>query len=97
MLKVNKIHYLCEGMIEKNVPITFCYHLTSLEMPNGDPLDGFFYTILALMIDSYVIPQMRKSSKIKLVHVRDETIFTPVYCRSLIILKLLNIHIYSFE
>ena len=35
--------------------ITVCHHLASLAMPIGDPLGGFFYPTLTLMIDSYII------------------------------------------
>ena len=30
-------------------------HLFAILMPNGDPLDGFFYPTLTLMIDSYIL------------------------------------------
>ena len=38
-----------------SLAITVCHHLTSFKMPNDDPLDGFFYPTLTLMIDSYIL------------------------------------------
>ena len=52
-----KIHYSCEDGIKKttSLTITICHHSTSLVMAIGDPRDGFFYRILSLIIDSYII------------------------------------------
>ena len=36
-----------------SLAITVCYHLASLDMPNGDPRDGFFCPTLTLMMNSY--------------------------------------------
>ena len=33
-------------------------------MPNGDPQDGFFYPILILMIDSYILAHRTRISEI---------------------------------
>ena len=43
------------GWKNPSLGITVCHHLASLVMPNSDPRDSFFYPILTLMIDSYVI------------------------------------------
>ena len=41
--------------------ITICHDSANLEMPNGDPRDGFFDPSLTLMIDSYILVSfMRK-------------------------------------
>ena len=54
-----RIHYLCEGEIEKPVPhFTVCHHSASLVMPNGDPRDGIFFPNLKLMMD-YIIVQVK--------------------------------------
>ena len=44
-------------MIKNNpsLAITDCHHSASLEMPIGDPRDGFFYPILTLMMDTYIL------------------------------------------
>ena len=57
MVIKKRIHYSCEGGIEKNrsLAITNCHHSTSLVMPIGDPRDGFFYPTFTLMIDSYIV------------------------------------------
>ena len=34
---------------------TVCHPSASLVMPNGDPLDGFFYITLTLVMDSYIL------------------------------------------
>ena len=44
-----KLHYSCEGRLEKCVPRDHC--LSSLG--NSDPQDGFFYPSPTVMIDSY--------------------------------------------
>ena len=44
------MHCLCEDGIEKSAP---SHHSKCLMVPNGDPQDGFFYTTLTFMIDSY--------------------------------------------
>ena len=56
MVSKKKIHYSCEGSIEKSVPRDHC--LSSLGKLGDakvycDPWDGFFYPTLTLMIDSY--------------------------------------------
>ena len=43
------------GYKNPSLRITFCHHLASLVIPNGDPQDGFFYPTLTLMIDPYDI------------------------------------------
>ena len=53
-----RIHYLCDGQIEKpSLVITICHRLASLMMLNGDHWDGFFYPTLTLVIDSYILLQ----------------------------------------
>ena len=56
MVSKKRIHYLCEGAIEKSVPRDHC--LLSLSKP-GDakrrPRDGFFYPTLTLIMESYII------------------------------------------
>ena len=47
------MHNSCEDGIDKSVPRDYCF--ASLVMPIGDPLDGFFYAILTLMMDSYLL------------------------------------------
>ena len=37
--------------------ITVCHHSASLVKPKSDPRDGFFYPILTLLIDSYILQQ----------------------------------------
>ena len=65
-----RIHYSCEGRIEKNpsLGITVCHHSASLVMPNGDPRDGFFYPTLTLMIDSYNLRFYPGTEKSDLTH-----------------------------
>ena len=41
------------GYKNESLAITACHHLASLEMPIGDPRDGFFYPTITLMVDSY--------------------------------------------
>ena len=51
-----KIHYSCEGRIEKSVPRD--HRLSSLGKPldaSRDPRDRFSYPILTLLIDSYIL------------------------------------------
>ena len=36
--------------------ITNCQHSARLVIPNGDLRDGYFYPILTLMIDSFILP-----------------------------------------
>ena len=53
-----RIHYLCDGRIEKSVPRI--HRLSSLGnqslvMTNGNHLDRFFYHTLTLMIDPYSV------------------------------------------
>ena len=43
------------GKENPSLGITICHHSASLEVPNGDPRDGFFYPTLRLTIDSYII------------------------------------------
>ena len=54
MVSKKKNPFSCEGKIENpSLGITVCHHSASFKMPNGDPVDGFFYPTLTLMIDSY--------------------------------------------
>ena len=54
--KTNPLLILCEdGQKNPSLAITICHHSASLMMPIGDPLDGFFYPTLTLMMDSYNI------------------------------------------
>ena len=41
------------GWKNPSLGMTVCHHSASLVLRNGDPLDGFFYPTLTLMIDSY--------------------------------------------
>ena len=55
---------ICFRMEQKNLslPITVCHHLASLQLPIGDPGDGFFYPTLTRVMDSYSIPGYPKFS-----------------------------------
>ena len=44
-----------EGGIEKSVHLNHCHHSASLAIPIDDPLDGFFYSIFTLMMDSHSV------------------------------------------
>ena len=49
-----------ENRIEKSVPqVTDCHHYASLMKPFDHPQDGFFYLILTLKIDSYIMALSR--------------------------------------
>ena len=51
MVSVKGIYYLCEGGIEKSIPLNYSARLT---MPNGDHQAGYFYPTLTLSIESYI-------------------------------------------
>ena len=57
MVSKKKESIICERMGWKtpSLWITVFHHSASLMMPNGDPLDGLFYSIPTLMIDSYIL------------------------------------------
>ena len=51
-----RTHNPCEDGIEKSVLPDHCFHHSAiLKIPNGDPRNGFFYPILTLMVDSYIL------------------------------------------
>ena len=56
---------MCEDRIEKTVPqVTDCHHSASLVIPIHHPQDGFFYLILTLMIDSYIMKLSRNEGSL---------------------------------
>ena len=64
MVGKQRILYFCEDGIENlSLVITLCHHATSLMMSKGDPWDEFFYHILTLTIDSYIL-YLGKSSDV---------------------------------
>ena len=62
---------ICEGWIENlSLGITVCHHLASLVTLNGDPWDGFFYTTLTFMMDSYNIQEIHVTRTAKMNQLR---------------------------
>ena len=57
------IYLVRVGWKNLSLVITVCHHSTSLEMPMGDPQDGFFYPTPTLMIDSYSLIMPTNSSQ----------------------------------
>ena len=76
---------LCESRIGNlSLGITVCHHSASLEMPNGDPLDGFSYP--TLMTDSNIL---------SLAKIKDFLI--PCAKTSFLAPKLLKYNVYTFK